>query len=321
MSKQPLIDQLDQAITRILADPDVLPSSIDPSLEELLRVARDLRDIPSPDFKARLRADLERNASMTKQAVVFRPGFRTVTPYIVVPGGEQLIEFMKHTFGAEETGRANAGSGAFHAEVRIGDSMLMIGQAPPELKRPPSLGAFQVYVQNADEVYRRALEAGAVSLADMVEDHGDRFGCVRDASGNRWYISTHLGGHYIPEHLHTVTPFLHAVGAHKLIDFLKQAFGAEELARYDSPEGEVLHAKIRIGDSVVETSEAHGWWQPLPAMIHLYVPDVDAWYSRAMQAAGAKSLSMPADQRYGDRSGGIEDPFGNKWYMATPISV
>jgi uncharacterized glyoxalase superfamily protein PhnB len=153
----------------------------------------------------------------------------------------------------------------------------------------------------------------------MLEDHGDRFGCVKDIAGNEWYICTHLGAHYIPEHLHTVTPYLHPVGAHKLIEFLKQAFGAEELVRYDSPEGQVLHAKIRIGDSVVETSEAHGWWQPLPTMIYMYVPDADALYNRAMQA-GAKSLSPPADQPYGDRNGGVEDPFGNQWYLATPIS-
>ncbi len=210
MSKQPLIDQLDQAISGIIVNPDVLPSSIDPSVLELLLVARDLRDLPSPDFKTRLRADLERNA------------------------------------------------GTFHAEVRVGDSMLMIGGGPA-YKGTPRQAALHVYVENADEAYRRALEAGAVSLEGMLEDHGDRFGCVKDPAGNEWYISTHLGPHYIPAHLHTVTPYLHPVGAHKLIEFLKQAFGAEELARYDSPEGEVLHAKVRIGDSVVETSEAHGW--------------------------------------------------------------
>ena len=318
MSKQPLIDQLDQAISGIIVNLDVLPSSIDPSVLELLLVARDLRDLPSPDFKTRLRADLERNAPMTKNAVVFRPGFRTITPYITTPGADQLIEFMKHTFGAEETVRASMSPGTFHAEVRVGDSMLMIGGGPA-YKGTPRQAALHVYVENADEAYRRALEAGAVSLEGMLEDHGDRFGCVKDPAGNEWYISTHLGPHYIPAHLHTVTPYLHPVGAHKLIEFLKQAFGAEELARYDSPEGEVLHAKVRIGDSVVETSEAHGWWQPLPTMIYMYVPDADALYNRAMQA-GAKSLSPPANQPYGDRNGGVEDPFGNQWYMATPIS-
>lgn len=319
MSKQPLIDQLDQAISGIIENPDVLPSSIDPSLVELLRVAADLRALPRPEFKTRLRADLERNASMTTKAVVFRPGFRTITPYITTPAAEQLMEFMKHTFDAEETQRASMSPGTFHAEVRIGDSMVMIGGGPA-FKGVPRPTALHVYVQNADEVYRRALEAGAVSLEGMMEDHGDRFGCVRDTAGNEWYICTHLGAHYIPEHLHTVTTYLHPVGAHKLIGFLKQAFGAEELARHDSPTAEVLHAKIRIGDSVVEMSEAHGWWQPLPSMIYLYVPDVDAWYDRAMKAAGSKSLSAPKDQVYGDRSGGVEDPFGNQWYIATPIS-
>ncbi len=317
MSKQPLIDQLEQAISGILADPDARPSSIDPSLEVLLALARDLRDIPNPDFKARLRADLERNASMTMKAIQFREGFRTVTPYITSPLAEELIEFMKRTFGAQETTRASMSPGTFHAEVRLGDSMLMIGGGPAYkgISRPTAL---QVYVQDADEAYRRALDAGAVSLTDMIEDHGDRFGCVKDAAGNEWYISTHLGAHYVPEHLHTVTPYLHPVGSHKLIDFLKQAFGAEELARYDSPEGQVLHAKIRIGDSVVATSEAHGWWQPLPAMFYVYVPDCDASYNRALQA-GAKSIQPLANQPYGDRNAGVDDPFRNKWFVDTPI--
>lgn len=319
MSKQPLVDQLDQAINGILVNPDINLASVDPSLVELARIAADLHDLPRPDFKARLRADLERNMVMTEHAVVFRPGFRTITPYITVPAAEQLIDFVKQVFGAEETHRSGSDPGAIHAEVRIGDSMLMIGGGPA-FKGTPKPTALHVYVENADEVYRRALDAGAVSLADLVEDHGNRFGCVQDAVGNQWYISTHLGANYIPEHLHTVTPWLHPVGSHKLIDFLKEAFGAEQLERHESPEGEVVHAKIRIGDSVVETSEPHGWWQPMPTMIYMYVPDVDALYERAMRASGAKSLGAPKDQPYGDRSGGIEDPFGNQWFIATPLS-
>src|SRR6266850_338746 len=317
MSKQPLIDQLDQAISVMLVNPDSRSSPVDPSVEDLLRVARDLRNIPNPDFKARLRADLERNASMTVSAVQFRKGFSTVTPYITTPLADEVIEFMKRALAAEEMTRASMSPGTFHAEVRIGDSMLMIGGGPA-YKGTPRPTALHVYVQNADEAYRRALDAGAVPLTDMVESHGDRLGCVKDSAGNEWYISTHLGAHYVPEHLHTVTPYLHPVGSHKLIDFLKQAFGAEELARYDSPEGQVLHAKIRIGDSVVATSEAHGWWQPLPAMFYVYVPDCDASYNRALQA-GAKSIQPPANQPYGDRNAGVEDPFGNQWFVATPI--
>ena len=141
MSKQPLIDQLDQAINGILANPDVPPASIDPSLDELLRVAWDICGLPNPDFKARLRADLERNASMSKAAVVFRPGFRTITPYITSARAEELIQFMKSVFGAEETSRASMSPGTFHAEVRVGDSMLMVGGGPSYrgIERPVAL--------------------------------------------------------------------------------------------------------------------------------------------------------------------------------------
>ena len=313
MSKQSLIEQLDQAIDRMIADPDAQALSADASLLDLLRVAQDLRDLPRPDFKATLRSNLERNASMSTKTVVFRPGFRTVTPYLLPPNSE-FIDFIKTVFGAEETERTMTSASSFHAEVRIGDSMLMIGVGSP--RSMPA--ALHVYVPNADEVYQRALDGGAVSLNPMIEDHGDRFGCVQDAAGNQWYISTHLAGHYIPEHLHTVTSYFHPVGTGKFIDFLKQAFGAQEIARYDSPAGEVLHAKIRIGDSVLEAGEPHGWWQPMPAMMYLYVPDVDAVYDQAIRA-GADSIHPPADQPYGDRNGGVTDAWGNQWYMATPL--
>jgi uncharacterized glyoxalase superfamily protein PhnB len=115
-----------------------------------------------------------------------------------------------------------------------------------------------------------------------------------------------------------VTTFLHARGADRLIDFLKQAFGAEEKSRYESPDGVIQHATVSIGDSMLEMGEAHGPWQPMPTMFYLYVDDVDASYRRAV-AAGAKSQAEPADQPYGDRVAGVVDPFDNTWYLATHI--
>jgi hypothetical protein len=148
MSKQPLIDQLDQAINGILANPDSMPASADPSLVELLRVAR---DFPRPDFKTSLKADLERKAGMStnNKAVAFRPGFRTITPYLL-PQGLEFIDFLKNVFDAEEMERVDTGPGRFHAEYRIGDSMLMVG-AGSGRSMPMSI---EVYVPNADEVYK-----------------------------------------------------------------------------------------------------------------------------------------------------------------------
>jgi PhnB protein len=114
----------------------------------------------------------------------------------------------------------------------------------------------------------------------------------------------------------TVTPYLTVQGAAKLIDFLKQAFEAKEIHCMTRPDGVIGHAEVRIGDSVVMMSEACGEWKPMPAMLYLYVEDVDAVYQRALEK-GATSLREPMDQFYGDRSGGVQDPCGNHWHIAT----
>jgi uncharacterized glyoxalase superfamily protein PhnB len=99
---------------------------------------------------------------------------------------------------------------------------------------------------------------------------------------------------------------------------LKRAFDAQEIELDRAPDGTVAHAKLRIGDSVVEMGEARDPFGPMPTMFYLYVNDADAWYRRAVEA-GAASLSVPADQPYGDRVAAVTDSFGNQWYMATPI--
>jgi uncharacterized glyoxalase superfamily protein PhnB len=120
----------------------------------------------------------------------------------------------------------------------------------------------------------------------------------------------------IPEGYHTVTPYLVVHGAPELLDFMKQAFGATESHRSAQPDGTIMHAEVRIGDSMVMMSEAQGEFKRMPAMIHLYVEDVDAVYERAIRA-GATSLREPSDQFYGDRTGGVQDPCGNQWWIAT----
>src|SRR5262249_36005873 len=152
MSKQPLIEQLEQAISRMMADPGAATPAFDPAVMELLPVARDLRNLPRPEFRASLKADLERKALMSTQitakTVVLRPGCRTIPPYLLPPGPE-FMDFLKGAFDAEETERTETGPGRFHAEVRIGDSMLMIGVGSG--RRMP--GGFLLYVKNADETY------------------------------------------------------------------------------------------------------------------------------------------------------------------------
>jgi PhnB protein len=121
----------------------------------------------------------------------------------------------------------------------------------------------------------------------------------------------------IPEGYHTVTPYILAQDAAKLIDFVKKAFNAKETERYSMPDGTIGHAEIRIGDSVIMLADALGAeYKPMAAGIHLYVEDCDATYKRALEA-GAKSVREPEDQFYGDRSAGVNDQFGNRWWIAT----
>ena len=128
----------------------------------------------------------------------------------------------------------------------------------------------------------------------------------------------------IPDGYHTVTPYLIVQGAAAAIDFYKQAFGATELFRMNGPDGKVGHAEIRIGDSPVMLADEHpqmGARGPKsiggsPISIMLYVEDCDAVVGQAV-AAGAKVTRPAQDQFYGDRMGGLEDPFGHAWFVAT----
>jgi PhnB protein len=123
----------------------------------------------------------------------------------------------------------------------------------------------------------------------------------------------------IPEGFHTVTPYLVATGADKTIEFMKKAFGAElSFEPMMRPDGKIGHADLVIGNSHVMISEASEQHPAMPAMIHLYVPNVDAVYQRAV-AAGGKSFLEPIDQFYGDRAAGVHDQSGCAWYIATHI--
>ena len=122
----------------------------------------------------------------------------------------------------------------------------------------------------------------------------------------------------IPDGYHTVTPYLLVRDAAGLIDFLKEAFDAEEHERMERPEGRVMHAEVRIGDSLVMMGEVGPDDATIPAMLHLYVEDADEAYRCAL-AAGATSVRAPIDEFYGDRAGGVRDAFGNQWWVATHV--
>jgi PhnB protein len=246
-------------------------------------------------------------------------GFRTLTGYPVVSDAPGLIEFLKNVFLAEETFRTIGGAGGVHAEMRVGDSMLMLGGGGPELRftGPASPMAFHINVPDVDATFEQAILNGARTITTPADQSwGERTAGVVDPFGNHWYIGTRKGKNFI-EGLPALQPYLHGAQPVPLMDFIRRAFGAEELGRY-APEGRIQHATLKIGDATVEISEAGGPYQPMPSMFYLYVADADAAYRRALDA-GATSLSEPADQAYGDRTAAVSDPFGNRWYMATSL--
>jgi PhnB protein len=127
----------------------------------------------------------------------------------------------------------------------------------------------------------------------------------------------------IPKGYHTVTPSLFVVGAAKAIEFYKKALGAEELMRFPGPDGAIMHAEIKIGDSIVMLADEmpeQGGRGPqsiggTPVSFFVYRENVDKEWKRAVDA-GAKVLVPLADQFWGDRTGCLEDPFGHQWWLA-----
>ena len=247
-----------------------------------------------------------------------REGFHSITPYLTVEQPAELLEFTRKAFLATEVFRTTGSAGGMHAETKIGDSMLMIGGGVGLEQRPT---AIHLYVPDVDEAYRRSIEAGATSLFEVADmPYGERAGAVQDPTGNRWYIATpFVPLSEIAEGLHTITLYFHPIGAQGLIDFLQNAFGSEEVMRHQSPDGMILHAKMRMGDSIIELGESRGPSLPMPPAVYMYVEDVDALYERALKA-GAVSVLPPTDQPYGDRNAWVRDPFDNMWYLATTIA-
>jgi PhnB protein len=166
-----LIDQLETAVEAMLRGERVAP---DATMGALMGVASDLRDLPRESFLARLGQELSQegdNMLATQDAIQkeVREGFRTVTPYIVVKQVTAIAEFLKQAFGAEQTFAApEAGSGGgYHFEFRLGHSMLMVGGSAnyPGPEVTPSLHYF---VGDVDAAYRKAMEAGATSTHEPV---------------------------------------------------------------------------------------------------------------------------------------------------------
>lgn len=325
MAERDLTERLDQMLETLAAGGE---GSFEPELANIAEIASRLRSLPDPNFRLRLRQQLEaagshrRSMMMAATATYMRPGFHSITPYLILENADGFARFAKEAYGAEELLRVPGREGRImHAEIRIGNSIVEFADASQE--HPPSPTSLHLYVADCDAVYRRAVAAGANSLGEPVDQpYGDREAAVKDTFGNVWYIATHKAGppdQYAPQGLYSITPFLHPESSTEMIRFLREAFKAEEGDVHQSPAGAVAHATVRMGDSLLEMSDAHDQWQPMPTSIQLYVSDVDQVYARAL-SAGAESLAAPEDKPYGERMAGITDPFGNRWFLACALS-
>ncbi len=123
---------------------------------------------------------------------------------------------------------------------------------------------------------------------------------------------------YKPEGYTSVSPYLIVQDAARTIDFLVRAFGAKEIRRFADPGGRIMHAEVRLDDTVIMLGSSNEGWPPVPSHVHVYVPDVDAAYKKAL-AAGAQSVQEPVKKDDADKRGGIKDAGGTTWWIATKM--
>ena len=189
-----------------------------------------------------------------------------------------------------------------------------------------------IYVSDIDETVARIVTQGGAILTEPYPEGLLTVATFRDLSGNvigLWHDTTRSPATRqqtgatatkqtvspVPEHLHTVTPRLALSDAAAAIDFYVKAFDAHEVAeRHRAPDGTLIQAELRIGDSIVMVTEDEGY----TALLCTYWPDVDAAWARAT-AAGAQVLHPLADRFYGERSGRLRDPFGQEWMLSTRL--
>ncbi len=341
MPKRPIHDLFDEALQAMLAG----STPEEPEFTPLLDRARDLRDLPRENFRARLKSDLERKPFMASQSEAIAATRQTATPRLRIKNAGAAIEFYKKAFGAREIMRFEAGGVIAHAEIAIGNSVIMLGEEALDygFPSPQTLGgspmAMHLYVDDADALAERAVATGA-RLVNPVTDqfYGDRSGQVEDPFGYTWSIAMHKEDMSVEEmyrrfeamqqgskepvarEIHdTLSAYLIARDAPGLIDFVKRVFDAEEQYRGVGSAGGI-HCEVRIGGSKLMIGGGGpglSWsGDDQPMAFHVYVRDTDAIYRRALDA-GSTSLQAPADQPWGERTANVKDAHGNHWYIAT----
>ena len=121
-----------------------------------------------------------------------------------------------------------------------------------------------------------------------------------------------------PDHYSTVSPYLIVNGASQTIAFLTTVFAAVEIRRFADADGKIMHAEVRLDDTVIMLADGAEGWLPMPSYVHIYVADVDATYQRAL-AAGATTVQAPVKKDDADKRGGVKDAGGTTWWIATKV--
>ncbi len=327
MPKRPLREQVDEAVQAMLVSLQPRPEEAPhPDLAALTKIARELRHLPREEFRASLKSDLQRRATMNEAVGVSRaeesakfrrPNFPNIAPSFFVKDAPKFVDFLVAAFAGTERIRVPRPDGTIrYAEVAIGNSVIEMGDANEQY--PARAMTTHLYVPDADATYARALRAGATGVYAPTDEHpsGDRWGEARDPFGNTWYIATRRSQVSGPEGFLTVQPYLHVRGAHELIAFVEAAFGARTTGLHKSPDGLVRHATIEIAGATFELDEADGGVAATESYLHVHVPDTDAAYAGAV-AAGATGVNAPYTAPYRERAATVSDRFGNMWFLAT----
>jgi PhnB protein len=266
-----------------------------------------------------------------------RPGFGTITPYLVVRQVDPYLSFLTAAFGATEHFRNLGEAGGVHVELRIGDSMLMVGggeQSPV----PPTPTMLFLYVEDVDAVYHAALAAGATSLMEPGPNMGEPRGAgIKDPVGNDWFFALWTErADAQPAFVEpsdpaksTVVPMLDYEDGPAAMDWLIQAFGFQEVVRMVTPEGRLDHGELSTGSGRVMLGSVPGYespkhhrqhcervqaWSATPWVVDgvlVYVEDVAQHYAQAVRS-GAGILTEPEGGWPGRRYR-VEDLEGHRW--------
>ena len=351
---QKKIEQLNQALEKMLARNDGRVTKAGAEIGPLVRIAAELRNLPSASFKARLKSELGGKKAMSTVAEPVAAVRVTATPRLAYRDPAKAIEFYQRALGAKERFRFQIGDQIAHAELMIGDSEINVAGEWPEGGRfsAETLGhspiSISMQVPDVDAFTEHAVAEGMKLVREPKDQfYGHRDATLEDPFGYTWAVFT-VKEEMSVEEMHrrmkgmtqgpeggkvgestgsvspvtrgfrTVTPYLVAADGIALLEFVKQGLGAEELMRAVMPTG--VHAEARIGDTTLMLGGGlpdKPFTEKLqPGALHIYVKDTDAVTKQAV-AAGATLVDEPRDQEYGERSSAVKDSHGNFWYIAT----